>query len=80
MERVFPGKDQLPTALRPLVEAADRTLGLDEAKRQRTILRIDSGGGSVDMVVLLETLAHNILVWARARSLQINCRPRKYCN
>jgi len=39
VERVFPGKDQLPTALRPLVEAAERTLGLDEAKRQRTILR-----------------------------------------
>ncbi len=34
------------------METAEKTLGLDQdqAKRQRTILRIDSGGGSVDAV------------------------------
>ncbi len=48
VERLFTGKTQLNKALRPLIEASENVLELDEAKRQRTILRIDSGGGSVD--------------------------------
>lgn len=50
VERLFAGTTQLSRALRPLVEAAAQTLTLDEPKRQRTILRTDSGGGSVDDV------------------------------
>lgn len=50
VERVFEGKAQLSLALPGLVEAAQQTLELDEAKRKRTILRVDSGGGSVDDV------------------------------
>jgi hypothetical protein len=51
-KQLFDGTTQLTKALRPLVEAAERTLGLDrdEDKRQRTILRVDSGGGSVDEI------------------------------
>jgi len=51
-KQLFDGKTQLTKALRPLVEAAEKTLGLDQdkEKRQRTILRVDSGGGSVDDV------------------------------
>jgi hypothetical protein len=51
-KQLFDGKTQLTKALRPLVEAAEKTLGLDqdEEKRQRTILRMDSGGGSIDEV------------------------------
>lgn len=63
VEQVFPGRDQLPTALRPLVEAAERTLELDETRRQRTILRIDSGGGSVDQVN-----------WLLARGYHVHCK------
>jgi hypothetical protein len=48
VERLFAGTIQLNQALRPLIEAAESVLELDEAKRKRTILRIDSGGGSVD--------------------------------
>jgi hypothetical protein len=48
VERLFEGKTQLNSALRPLMEAAEGVLELDEAKRKRTIVRIDSGGGSVD--------------------------------
>jgi hypothetical protein len=48
VERLFDGKTQLNSALRPLIEAAETTLELDEAKRKRTIVRVDSGGGSVD--------------------------------
>jgi hypothetical protein len=47
VERLFDGKTQLSRALRPLVEAAEQALQLDERKRRRTILRTDAGGGSV---------------------------------
>src|SRR5712692_7668045 len=50
VDRLFPGTAQLTTALRPLVEAAERTLGLSPEQRARTILRLDSGGGSLDDV------------------------------
>jgi hypothetical protein len=47
-ERIYEGTTQLNRALRPLVEATESCLELDEAKRKRTILRVDSGGGSVE--------------------------------
>lgn len=48
VERIYDGKTQLNKALRPLIEASEQVLAMDERKRQRTILRIDSGGGSVE--------------------------------
>jgi hypothetical protein len=47
-EHLVPGTDQLPKALRPLVEAAEQVLSLDAARRARTLIRVDAGGGSVD--------------------------------
>ena len=47
VERLFGGKIQLSQALCPLIAAAEKTLGLDERKRRRTIVRMDAGGGSV---------------------------------
>ena len=47
VDRLFPGTAQLTSALQPLVLAAEQTLALDEAKRARTILRVDAGGGSL---------------------------------
>jgi hypothetical protein len=41
------GTTYLRTALRPLIEAAEQSLALSAAKRARTIVRIDAGGGSV---------------------------------
>lgn len=49
-DRLFDGKTQLTGAFQPLVEAAERTLGLDEFKRSRTILRVDAGGGTLEHV------------------------------
>lgn len=46
-ERWFEGKIQLNTAWPPLLEAAEQVLELDEDQRPRTIVRIDSGGGSL---------------------------------
>jgi hypothetical protein len=47
VERVYDGKAQLSQAFPGLVEGAEQTLELDEARRQRTILRVDAGGGSI---------------------------------
>jgi Transposase DDE domain len=47
VDRLFDGKTQLNTALLPLVIAAEATLDLDEAKRERTLIRIDAGAGSI---------------------------------
>lgn len=47
VDRLFDGKTQLNVALLPLVCAAEATLDLDEAKRERTLVRIDAGAGSI---------------------------------
>jgi hypothetical protein len=54
-ELLLPGTDQLPKALRPLVQAAEQVLELDAARRARTLIRVDAGGGSVDDVNWLLT-------------------------
>jgi hypothetical protein len=48
VDRLFAGNVQLIKALQPLVEAAEMTLQLDEAKRVRTIIRVDAGAGTLD--------------------------------
>jgi hypothetical protein len=63
VDRLFPGTTQLTSALQPLVLAAERTLELDEAKRARTILRVDAGGGSLADVN-----------WALQRGYQVHCK------
>jgi hypothetical protein len=64
-KQLFDGKTQLTKALRPLVEAAEKTLGLDQdvEKCQRTILRVDSGGGSVDDIN-----------WVLQRGYHLHCK------
>jgi hypothetical protein len=54
-DQLFAGNEQLSTALRPLMQAAAHILDLDEGRRRRTIVRLDSGGGSLkDLNWLLE--------------------------
>lgn len=71
-DRLFEGTTQLTRALQPLLQAAEKTLHLDEAKRSRTIVRVDSGGGSLDDVNWL--LARGYLVHSKDYSGQ---RARK---
>jgi hypothetical protein len=49
-DQTFPGTVQLTGALQPLLQATEKTLDLDQApeKRSRTLIRVDSGGGSRD--------------------------------
>ena len=63
VDRLFEGRTQLTKALQPLMQAAERTLHLDKAKRARTIVRVDSGGGSLDDVN-----------WLLARGYQIHAK------
>jgi len=49
-DRLYAGNVQLGKALRQLVALTEQTLDLNEYRRNRTILRIDAGGGSIDEV------------------------------
>lgn len=63
VDRLFAGNLKLTEALQPTVKAAEETLLLDRRKRERTVLRIDAGGGSLkDVNYLLE------------RGYQIHCK------
>src|SRR5437588_5889832 len=60
VDRLFDGTTQLTRALQPLMQAAEQTLELDERKRQRTLVRFDAGGGSVDDVNWLVVRGYQI--------------------
>src|SRR5215216_1908885 len=62
-DRVYPGNLQLHDTLPHLVEALERTLESDEAKRRRTVLRIDAGGGSM-----------NGINWLLKRGYHVHCK------
>lgn len=62
-DRVYPGNLQLHDTLPHLVEALEKTLELDEARRQRTVLRIDAGGGSM-----------NGVNWLLRRGYHVHCK------
>jgi hypothetical protein len=68
VDRLYAGNVQLIKALQPLVEAAETTLHLDEAKRARTIIRVDAGAGTLDDINWL--LARGYLVMAKEYSGQ----------
>jgi hypothetical protein len=59
VDRLFAGNLKLTEALQPTVKAAEEVLSLDRAQRERTVLRIDAGGGSLkDVNYLLERGYH----------------------
>jgi len=63
VDQLLAGNTYLRTALPALVQASEQTLALDEAKRQRTIVRIDAGAGSVDDIN-----------WLLARGYQVHAK------
>ena len=48
VDHLFEGRTTLVKALEPLLQAAEQVLKLEQDKRARTIVRLDSGGGSID--------------------------------
>jgi hypothetical protein len=75
VDRLYSGNVQLIKALQPLVEAAETTMVLGAAKRARTIIRVDSGGGSLDDLNWL--LSRGYQVHAKEFSGQRACRLAK---
>jgi hypothetical protein len=73
VERLYSGKTQLERSLQPLVAAAEEMLDLDKARRQRTIVRSDGGGGRDEDVNWLLKRDYLILIkvknWKRAAKL-----------
>lgn len=63
VDRLYPGNLQLGDTLPHLVEALERTLESDEARRRRTVLRIDAGGGSM-----------NGVNWLLRRGYHVHCK------
>jgi hypothetical protein len=62
VDRLFGGTVQLTKALRPLMQAAEQALQLDRAKRRRTLVRVDAGGGSQASVNWLLKRGYQLLV------------------
>lgn len=68
VERLYPGNTRLRESLYELVEAGEETLGLDEARRARTITRVDGGGGTDRQINWL--LARGYQVIAKVQNWQ----------
>jgi hypothetical protein len=72
-EQLFEGKQQLHHGLLDLVRGAETVLMLERAQRQRTLLRIDRGGGEDDQINQLLTRGYGLLVkmysWQRSARL-----------
>lgn len=62
-DRTFAGTVQLTSALQPLLQASKRTLELAASaeKRARTLVRVDSGGGSLKDVNWMLTRGYRVL-------------------
>jgi hypothetical protein len=78
VDRLFDGKTQLNVALLPLVSAAETTLQLDAARRERTLIRIDAGAGSISDINWLLMRGYFVVTkdysTARARLLAAQVR------
>jgi Transposase DDE domain group 1 len=61
VDQLFNGTTYLRTALRPLLSATEQILALSAAKRARTIVRIDAGGGSVGEINWLLERGYQVL-------------------
>jgi hypothetical protein len=61
VDRLYAGRVQLTGALQPLMTAAEETLSLTPEQRARTIVRVDSGGGSVEDVNWLLARGYQVL-------------------
>jgi hypothetical protein len=61
VDQLFDGKTQLTSALQPLIAAAEGVLALTQARRTRTLVRVDAGGGSLADVNWLLTRDYVVL-------------------
>jgi len=73
VERLFTGKTQLERSLQFLVTEAEDVLDLNRERRERTIVRVDGGGGRDEDVNWLLERGYGVLIkvknWKRAAKL-----------
>jgi hypothetical protein len=78
VDRLYTGKRQLGYALQEVVAASEAVLKLDEPRRQRTILRLDRGGGTDTDINWMLLRGYELLVkmhsWRRAQKLAASVR------
>jgi hypothetical protein len=75
VDQLFAGTTQLTAALQPLIQAAEVVLELNQARRQRTLIRVDAGGGSLDDINWL--LSRDYVVLAKDYSATRSSRLAK---
>ncbi len=72
-DHLYSGKQQLHHCLKELVAETEAVLNLQRRERQRTLLRIDRGGGEDDQINFLLRRGYGLLVkmhsWQRAAKL-----------
>lgn len=61
VDQLFEGNKQLRQTMLGLVEQTQEILELDEAKRSRTLIRVDSGGGSLEDINNLLQKGYQVL-------------------
>lgn len=73
VDLLYSGKTQLERSFQELVEEAEETMGLTPAKRERTVLRVDGGGGADKDINWVLERGYGIMVkvknWQRANKL-----------
>ncbi len=75
-ERLYPGNKQLHASLHELVTDSEQVLTLHRPERQRTLLRIDGGGGETEQVNWELRRGYLILVKAQGwKRIQKMARP-----
>jgi hypothetical protein len=73
VDRLYQGRVQLRQNVQELVEVAEDTLSLDEARRARTLLRLDRGGGDQKQIDWMLERGYRLLTksanWQRVDKL-----------
>ncbi len=79
-DELYPGNTILLSVLPSLIEKAEHILGLTPWKRQHTILRIDAGGGTVDMMSSLLDRGYVVVSkeYSAARTNQLVKRVKEW--
>ena len=77
-EKLYPGTVQLEQGFQELLGAAEEVLALDEARRARTIVRVNGGGGCDEEINWMLSRGYQVVVkvknWKRAAKLARSVR------